>query len=107
MLCLICWKESWRSKYCISCREKKQNAGAIVSQNKKKLKKLLELNILTPYNFNKFILYSTNIITYWKIVLKYKSEDIKTTFQRILEYWTLFSWIMSLLFISEILIIEI
>ena len=85
----MCWNPSGRSKFCRVCREKKQNAGAIVSQNKKKLRKLLEWNNLTPEWFDKFYLYSNNIITYGKIVMEYKQKDSKRTFEKILQFWSL------------------
>ena len=106
MECIVCKKESWKSKYCWDCRDKKQNASSIVSQNKKKLKKLMNDRELTPERLDKFILYSNNIIEHWKIVIKYREQDTRTTFERIMQYWTIGSLIMSLVFITEIIITE-
>ena len=100
----MCWKPSGRSKFCYRCRERKQNAGAIVSQNKKKLRKLLEWNTLTPEWLDKFMVYSTNIITYWKVVMEYNEKDTARTFEKILRFSTLCCWIVSTMFIAEILI---
>ena len=61
MKCLRCGKES-KYEFCRECKEVKHRAGAMVSQNKSKLKDLLEQNILQPDVFNKFMLYTDNII---------------------------------------------
>lgn len=106
MNCLFCGRESGRSKFCRGCRNIKENASAIVSQNKNKLRKLLQLNNFTPERFDKFILYSDNITSYWKIVMRYKSVDTRTTFERILNYWTIVSCFISIIFIAEILLIS-
>ena len=50
MQCIKCWEESWRSKFCRVCRETKQNAVSIVSQNRWKLIKLLNWDYLTLYD---------------------------------------------------------
>ena len=60
MKCLKCGKESKR-EFCRECKEIKQNSSAMVSQNKKKLVRLLNSKRLTPQWFDKFILYSENI----------------------------------------------
>jgi hypothetical protein len=57
MKCLNCGKES-KWELCRDCKEKKHQAGALISQNKKKLKNLLEKSILEPENYSKFILYT-------------------------------------------------
>ena len=106
MICIKCWKESGKSKFCRSCREVKQNAVSIVSQNKSKLIKLLNWYYLTPEWFNKFILYTNNIITYWKIVMEYKEVDTRTTFEKIMKFWIVSCNVISLLFIAEIIITE-
>ena len=106
MECIKCWKESGKSKFCRSCREVKQNAVSIVSQNKSKLIKLLQWDYLTPEWFEKFILYSNNIISYGKIVMEYKEVDTRRTFENIMKFWIITVNIISLLFIAEIVIIE-
>ena len=106
MKCIKCWKDSWRSKFCRNCRDIKQNAVSIVSQNKSKLVRLLQWDYLTPEWFSKFILYSTNIINYGRIVMEYKQVDTYRTFDRIMNFWTIIWCLLSMLFISEILITE-
>ena len=61
MKCMRCGKES-KWELCRECKEVKHRAGALISQNKKKLKNLIEWNILEPEKFSKFILYTDNII---------------------------------------------
>lgn len=106
MECLFCSKDSWRSRFCRACRKEKENAVSIVSQNKKKMKKLLQVENLSAERFDKFILYSNNIITQWKIVMKYKAVDTKTTFERIFRYGTVTACCLSLFFLFEILLIS-
>lgn len=106
MECIKCWKESGKSKFCISCREVKQNAVSIVSQNKSKLIKLLNWDYLTPEWFSKFILYTNNIISYGRVVMEYKEVDTRTTFEKIMKFWIYTTNIISLLFIVEIIITE-
>lgn len=60
MKCMKCGRES-KWELCRKCKEEKHKAGALISQNKKKLRNLLDDNILTPENFEKFILYTDNI----------------------------------------------
>lgn len=60
MKCMRCGKES-KWELCRECKEVKHRAGALISQNKKKLKNLIEWNILEPEKFSKFILYTDNI----------------------------------------------
>ena len=57
MKCMRCGKES-KWELCRECKEVKHRAGALISQNKKKLKNLIEWNILEPEKFSKFILYT-------------------------------------------------
>lgn len=101
-----CWNESGRSKFCRKCRDIKQNAVSIVSQNKNKLIKLLRWDYLTPDWFSKFILYTNNIIKYWKIVMEYKQVDTIRKFINIINFWTYIVVFISILFIGEIIITE-
>lgn len=71
MKCLKCGKESKR-EFCRECKEIKQNSSAMVSQNKKKLVRLLNSKRLTPQWFDKFILYSENIKKYGKVYMEYQ-----------------------------------
>lgn len=106
MECIKCWEYSGKSKFCRKCREIKQNAVSIVSQNKSKLIKLLNWDYLTPEWFNKFILYTNNILTYGRVVMEYKQVDIRTTFEKIMKFWIWAVNVISMLFIVEILITE-
>lgn len=106
MECIKCWKESGKSKFCRSCREVKQNAVSIVSQNKSKLIKLLNWDYLTPEWFNRFILYTNNILTYGRVVMEYKEVDTRRTFEKIMKFWIISCNIISGLFIVEIMITE-
>ena len=83
MECLKCGKESKR-EFCRECKEKKHNASAILSQNRSKLIRLLHWDWLTPEWFEKFILYTNNILTYWKVYMEYKSMKRDKVFKRIL-----------------------
>ena len=71
MKCLKCGKES-KWEFCRECKEIKHNAGAMISQNRTKLIKLLMWKRLSPPWFEKFILYTNNIIKYWKIYMEYQ-----------------------------------
>ena len=106
MECIKCWEYSGKSKFCRKCRDIKQNAVSIVSQNKSKLIKLLKWDYLTPEWFNKFILYTNNILTYGRVVMEYKQVDIRTTFEKIMKFWIWAVNVISMLFIVEILITE-
>jgi len=106
MKCIKCGKESWRSKFCRDCRDIKQNAVSIVSQNRWKLIRLLHKDYLTPEWFTKFILYTNNIIKYGKIVMEYKKEDTIRKFVNIINFWTYITVFISILFIGEIIITE-
>lgn len=79
---------------CSDCKNKKRYYTAIISQNKKKLKKLLLESKLSLEWFDKFILYSNNIITFWKLLVEFKEKDTKRSLERIKT-----SWIISIIFI--------
>ena len=78
MQCLKCGKESKR-EFCRECKEKKHKASALLSQNKKKLMRLLRGDWLSTEWFNKFILYTDNIRNYGKVYMEYKA--IKETYE--------------------------
>jgi hypothetical protein len=74
MRCLRCGKET-KYDFCRDCKEIRRNAGAIVSQDKKKLIKLLsDSKWLNVEWFNKFTIYTSNITKYWKIVLEFQTK---------------------------------
>ena len=64
MECLICGKKSNNCKLCASCRKEKETACAIISQNKKKMQKLLNTHCYDTDRFTKFNLYANNINKY-------------------------------------------
>ena len=72
MKCLKCGKES-KYEFCRECKIIKRKASALLSQNKKKLIRLLKSDWLTTEWFNKFILYTDNIRNYWKLYMEYKA----------------------------------
>lgn len=84
MQCLKCGKES-KWEFCGECKEKKRNASAILSQNRSKLIKLLHWDWLSPEWFEKFILYTNNILAYWRIYMEYKSVKRDKIFRGILK----------------------
>lgn len=104
MECLKCGKESKR-EFCRECKEKKHNAVAIMSQNRKKLLSLLHKDRLSPEWFEKFVLYANNIIYYWKIYMEYKNVKREKIFRWILKWaylvWgcIMLHWLISLLII--------
>ena len=71
----MCGSPSGRCKFCSTCKIEKDRASAIISQNAKKLTKLLRTKRLTPSWFEKFLLYVENITKYGKILMKYKTAD--------------------------------
>lgn len=104
--CLRCGRDSWRSKYCRGCRNIKIKATSILSQNKNKLIKLLKENKYTYERFRKFMLYSTNIHTYWKLVMEFNQVDTTSTFEKIMKYWTIITCLVSIFFWLEIYLIS-
>lgn len=88
MKCLKCGKEQ-KYEFCRECKEIKHNAGALVSQNKTKLIRLLRWKRLTTQWFEKYLLYTENIKKYGKIYMEY---------QCIKEYKTLkiICWVVNL-----------
>lgn len=106
MKCLKCNRESWANKYCKGCKNIKRNATALVSQNKSKMKRLLQMNNYTPERFNKFNLYSDNIKDYGRIVLEFKAVDTRYTFEKLLDYWTIVNCLVSAFFVIELILIS-
>lgn len=74
--CVLCWDESDGKKLCKVCEYKIHEASAIVSQNSKKIREMLNGKRLDSSNFEKFIIYAHNIIESWREVLLYKKEAI-------------------------------
>ena len=68
---------------CKECNHIKSTCQAIISQNKKKLKKLLEKRSLTLERFDKFLLYANNIVHYWKILMEFKKNETVSTFDKL------------------------
>lgn len=74
---------------CNKCKDEKLHSTAILHQNKAKLKILLKEPRFSVERFDKFILYTNNIIRYWKILVKYKEEETIRTFERLKKWWIL------------------
>ena len=106
MECLKCWKES-KWELCRKCKEEKHKAGAIISQNKKKLKILLDQNILQPELFNRFILYTDNIKKYGEIYMGFVAKKHNTIFKLVCGTTMLASILLSLYSISSLVILYI
>jgi hypothetical protein len=106
MKCLRCWAES-KYEFCRKCKEQKHKAGAIISQNKAKLKNLLDLNILQPELFSKFILYTDNIITHGKIYMEFKSQKQYVLYKFIAWTSTLASILLAVWSVSSLVILNI
>lgn len=106
MQCLKCGKESKR-EFCRECKEKKHNASAILSQNRSKLIRLLHWDWLSPEWFEKFILYTNNILAYWRIYMEYKSVKRDKVFKRILSGVYAVWWLIMLWSIASLVIIYI
>lgn len=106
MKCMRCGKES-KWELCRKCKEEKHKAGALISQNKKKLRNLLDDNILTPENFEKFILYTDNIRRRWEIYMSFIAKKHITIFKMITWTTMLFSVLLSLRSITSLIILHI
>ena len=104
MDCILCGEYSKRDRFCRKCKEKKRNATAIVSQNKKKMRKILKEERITPERLEKFILYSNNIVKYGKIIMEYKEKDINRRFEDIMKIGVIGCRLVSCVFITEILL---
>ena len=106
MKCMRCGKES-KWELCRECKEVKHRAGALISQNKKKLKNLIEWNILEPEKFSKFILYTDNIKKRWETYMEFV-EKKQYTISKFIAWWTMqFSGLLSLWCITSLVILYI
>ena len=72
--CLSCG-QICKNKLCRDCENKKHNASAIISQNCIKLKKLLNTPRFNIDGFDRFLLYTENIIRNMKDLLRYKDLE--------------------------------
>jgi hypothetical protein len=106
MKCLKCGTES-KWELCRKCKEEKHRAWAIISQNKKKLKNLLNENILELENYNKFILYTDNIRKRGEIYMTFVAQKHYTIFKIISGTIMLASIFISLYSISSLVILYI
>lgn len=106
MKCMRCGKES-KWELCRECKEIKHKAGAMISQNKKKLRKLIEWNILEPEKFSKFILYTENIKKRWETYMEFVHKKNLTIF-KLITWWTMLcSVLLSLWCITSLIILYI
>jgi len=106
MKCMRCGKES-KWELCRECKGIKHRAGAIVSQNKKKLRNLIDYNILEPEKFSKFVLYTDNIRKQWEIYMSFVIQKHHTIFKLITWWVMLCSGLLSLWCISSLVILHI
>ena len=106
MECLKCGKESKR-EFCRECKEKKHNASAILSQNRSKLIKLLHGDWLSPEWFEKFIVYTNNILKYGRIYMEYKSVKRDKIFKWIISGIYAIWWLVMIWSIASLVIIYI
>lgn len=105
MECLNCGKES-KWELCRDCKEKKHQAGALISQNKKKLRNLLDKSILEPENYSKFILYTDNIKKRWEIYMGFVAKKKYTIFKVICGVNVLVSAFISLWSVASLVILH-
>ena len=106
MQCLKCGKES-KWEFCRECKEKKHNASAILSQNRSKLIRLLHGDWLSPEWFEKFILYTNNILAYCRIYMEYKSVKRDKIFKWIINGIYAIWWLVMIWSIASLVIIYI
>lgn len=106
MACLRCWKEC-KNELCRKCEQDKHRASALISQNKKKLKELLNHNILEPELFSKFMLYTDNIITQWRIYMEYRSKKAYKIFRFITWVSTVASIWITIWSVASLIILKI
>ena len=106
MKCMRCWKES-KWELCRECKEIKHKAWAIISQNKKKLKILLDKNILEPEIYSKFILYTDNIKKYGEIYMSIVAKKKITILKFVCGTTMLASILLSFYSISSLVILNI
>lgn len=104
MECANCGKDSGNSRLCRECRRQKETAGAMVSQNKKKLKKLLSESSYDVEWFIKFNLYTKNINTYGQILIKYKEIKRQKIRTKIINTCSVIVFIIDIFFFCEIAI---
>lgn len=106
MKCLKCGSES-KWELCRKCKEEKHRAWAIISQNKKKLKNLIEWNILEPESFSKFILYTDNIRKRGEIYMSFVAQKHYTIFKVITWATMLTSVLLSVRSLTSLIILYI
>lgn len=104
MQCANCGKKSDNSRLCRECRKQKETAGAMVSQNKKKLKKLLSECTYNSEWFIKFNLYTKNINTYGQILMKYKETEKQRIRLKIINSCSVVFVVMTIFYALEIAI---
>ena len=78
----------------------------MISQNKTKLVKLLDGEWLTPEGFNKFIMYTSNILKYGKIYMEYKNKTRDKIFRGIANTLFIASGCIALWSVASLVIIR-
>ena len=71
---------------CKICLNRRRHSTAIISQNKKKLKKLLEESDITAEWIDKFVLYANNIIENWKVIMEFLEKDNRRRYNRVMKH---------------------
>lgn len=94
MKCLKCGKES-KYEFCRECKELKRSCWAMMSQNKKKLIKLLNSDWLSIEWFDKFKLYTENILRYGRIYMEFKEKKRYRIMKWIVWWVILFSGLLA------------
>ena len=106
MECANCGKKSDNSRLCRECRKQKETAGAMVSQNKKKLKKLLSECTYNSDWFIKFNIYTKNINTYGQILMKYKETERINMWVKVINSCSVITWIVCLFFAFQVALVS-
>lgn len=71
---------------CKECKKRKDHSFAILCQNKKKLKLLLDESSITIDWLDKFVLYTDNIIANWKVLIDFKRNDEIKVFDKLMKH---------------------
>ena len=106
MECANCGKKSDNSRLCRECRKQKETAGAMLSQNKKKLKKLLSKCTYNSDWFIKFNIYTKNINTYGQILMKYKETERINMWVKVINSCSVMVWMIWLFFAFQVALVS-
>lgn len=76
-MCIMCWCDSWKHKYCYDCNAIRSNACSVIKQNTDRMLKLFNTKRYNIEWFEKFELYISNIEKNIWILKKFIEVDIK------------------------------